>query len=493
MRVEHRSPHADLDYMVRAPLNFETPEGVPVVIREWSLQGLKWPEDAPERPEEGYLAVPFQGVDVRFPVTLEPAPDTREVFFKDLTGRQREVLALFYRALLSGRMVASGDVITSLDTPVDLVPVEETEAEAEAKIGQRRKITQVLRSVVHVVIYVSLFIGVMITIGSNIFNAINRIDVQHGRVVAPVAALSALRPGVVSALQAEAGQVVAAGDVLALIEDPEVVARLKASRVSYAATSDVIKRLEKALKRLEKLARVKDEALRLLEVGLIYEAQISPRGYDALVDRWKQLRRDEPYLATGRDPLEVTARLLRQRLAEENTLLRQHRSTRDGYKARLQAAKIIAPHAGVVQSVLVQPGQYVLSGQPVVEMEDDAPRHVVGWVSEQYAEDLYPGMPAWVRVNTAGTRQEVTGRVSDVRAGDIPNRPGEYGIEVTVQLDGFTNAQLRDALRVGAPVNLSADRQMFAGLRGWMQARADSLWSSDDDKTQTPGARDVQP
>ncbi|MCG7494813.1 HlyD family secretion protein [Thalassobius sp. Cn5-15] len=483
MRVEHRSPHADLDYMVRAPLSLLTPEGEEVVIREWSLQGLKWPESAPPRPDTAHLAVPFQGVDVRFPVTLEAAPDTREVFFKDLTGRQREVLALFYRALLSGRMVASGEVITSLDTPVDLVPVEETEAEAVAKIGQRKKITEVIRTVVHVVIYVALFLGVMATIGTNAFNAVNRIAVQHGRVVAPVAALTALRPGLVRAVEVAPGALVAAGDTLAHIEDPELVSRLRAARIAYSATSAEVKRLEKALARLDKLRGVKDEVLRMVEVGLIYEAQLGPRGFDALRKRWDQLRQKEELLGLERDdltsaqdPLEVTHRLLSARLNDQVTELRQQRSIRDGYKARINAAKLIAPYDGVVQAVLVQPGQYVLSGQPVVEMEDDAPRHVVGWVDAKYAEDLFPGMPALVGVNPDGIAQQVTGRIRDVRAGDIPNRPGEYGIEVTVQINGFTNAELRQDLRVGAPVSILADRQMLSGLRGWMGALAGPLF-----------------
>jgi multidrug resistance efflux pump len=453
---------------------FETPEGVPVVISEWSLQGMKWPEEAPERPETGYLAVPFQGVDVRFPVRLDPAPDTREVFFKDLTGRQREVMALCYRALLSGRMVASGDVITSLDTPVDLVPVEETEAEAEAKIGQRRKITEVIRTVVHVVIYVALFLGVMVTIGTNAFQAVNRIAIHHGRVVAPVAGLNALRPGVVGAVAVSPGQSVAAGDVLVEIEDPELAARLKAARIEYAATQKQISRLDKALQRLEKLRGVKDETLRMVEVGLLYEAHLGARGFDALHRRWQDLLAEDATLAAARDPLEVTDRLLRAQLSDLKVELRQNRSTRDGYKARIAAASLIAPYDGVVQAVLVQPGQYVLSGQPVIDMEDDAPRHVLGWVDAKYAEDLFPGMPAFVGVNARGEARQVAGRISDVRAGDIPNRPGEYGIAVTVQIEGFSTAELRQDLRVDAPVSIMADRQMFAGVRGWFTA----LWSN---------------
>ena len=93
------------------------------------MAGLVWPEDAPDCPKTGTLSIPFQGVDVRFPVRLFKQENEGLVSLEGLSGRQRETLALFYRSLLSGKMASSGDVITRLDTPVDLVPMEQTEEE----------------------------------------------------------------------------------------------------------------------------------------------------------------------------------------------------------------------------------------------------------------------------------------------------------------------------------------------------------------------------
>lgn len=468
MRVEHTAPSPDLDYKVRATLTFETPAGERVAIEEWSLKGLKWPDDSPDRPETGVLSVPFQGIDVRFPVQLEPAPDTAEIFFKDLTGRQREALAIFYRSLLSGRMVSSGDVITSLDTPIDLVPIEETEAEAEVKIGHRWRFANLVRSVLHVSIYSAMCFGVIAIIGSNVFNAVNRIDIQHGRVIAPVGVLAALQSGQVTEVHAASGDIVAVGDLLVTIEDPEIAAKLKSARVIYSNTSAQLKQVEKALARLEKLRSVKDEALRLHEVRLVFEAHLGLKGFRDLVQQWQRLRDQGSELALSRDPLEVTHRLLLQETLELRRLMKRQRSSRDGYKASLKTAQIVATQDGVLRDILVRPGQFVLRGQPVVEVEDDAPRQAVGWVSEKYAETIYAGMPASLGFNTRGQSTEVQGRVSHVRAGDIPNRPGEYGIEVTVSVDGLSNAALRQALPIGAPVNLEADRLMLAGLRRWV-------------------------
>lgn len=510
MRVEHTSPSPDLDYKVRANLTFETPDGARITIEEWSLKGLKWPVDSDQCdgesnredtrdagdgtsvvvPESGFLSIPFQGIDVRFPVQLEPAPDTAEIFFKNLTGRQRETLAIFYRSLLSGRMVSSGEVITSLDTPIDLVPIEETEAEAEAKIGPRWRFANLVRSIVHVAVYMTLCFGVLGVIGSNVFNAVNRIDIQHGRVVAPVGILAALQSGQVTEVHAAPGDMVAAGDLLVTIEDPDLAAKLKSVRVTYANVSSDLDLVEKGLARLDKLRGVKDEALRINEVGLLFEAHLGLKGFQDIVQTWQRLRDQSSDLALSRDPLEVTHRLLLQDAIELRRDLRRHRSTRDGYKAALMTARIVAAQDGVLSDVLVQPGQFVLRGQPVVEIEDDAPRHAVGWVSEKFAETIYPGMPATLGYNAMGNADSVTGRVSAVRAGDIPNRPGEYGIEVTVSIEGLTNAELRQALRVGAPVNLDADREMLAGPRRWVRDTWQRVFGSDPETAATTGGGD---
>ena len=159
MKVCHQTPGSGLDWKVRAPLIVETPSGATVAIAQWSLAGLDWPEDVPECPATGTLSVPFQGVDIRFPVRLAKG-GAGIVHLEGLSGRQRETLALFYRSLLSGRMASSGDVITSLDTPVDLVPMDETEDE------QVRKPMRLLPRPVRVAFHVITYLLVVNNVGS---------------------------------------------------------------------------------------------------------------------------------------------------------------------------------------------------------------------------------------------------------------------------------------------------------------------------------------
>ena len=93
---------SDLSFQVRAPLGLELATGDVVRVTNWSLNSLEFPHDADVLPTQGVLSIPFQGVDIRFPVRFAPGSDERELVFEGLTGRQRETLAVFYRSILSG-------------------------------------------------------------------------------------------------------------------------------------------------------------------------------------------------------------------------------------------------------------------------------------------------------------------------------------------------------------------------------------------------------
>ncbi|CAN0182269.1 unnamed protein product, partial [Chrysoparadoxa australica] len=205
MRVHHQPPDPTTEPMVTAPLLFEKPCGASVTIQNWSLAALVWPEDAGDAPKTGTLNVPFQGVDVRFPVRLKPAPDRpQEQCLSGLSGRQRETLALFYRSLLSGKMASSEEVITSLDTPLDLVPMEETESEKAAT--EKSSAMQAFRAVANVVIYVAVAMLIVGVVGQNILSNLNRIDIQHGRVAKVTSEVLALADGEVRYIHAQPGK-----------------------------------------------------------------------------------------------------------------------------------------------------------------------------------------------------------------------------------------------------------------------------------------------
>ncbi len=86
---------SDLAYMVRAPLRLELQSGEVVDVREWSQAGLTYPLDTDVLPKRGFLVIPFQGVELRFEVNFSQGAGPRDLLFKDLTGRQREVIRVF--------------------------------------------------------------------------------------------------------------------------------------------------------------------------------------------------------------------------------------------------------------------------------------------------------------------------------------------------------------------------------------------------------------
>ena len=60
-----------------------------------------------------------------------------------------------YRNLLTGKMATTADMITSLDTPVDLVPMGETDEERDRNSGGKTR--RWLRSAFSLLAYVALF------------------------------------------------------------------------------------------------------------------------------------------------------------------------------------------------------------------------------------------------------------------------------------------------------------------------------------------------
>jgi hypothetical protein len=174
MEVRHEAPIPDTLFRVTAPLIVGFGDGTWLRVNQWNLRGLYDARLAECTLDEVMLSVPFQGVGIFFEVTLVPGEGTDEFLFRDLTGRQRETLALFYRNLLSGRMAVTDEIITSLDTPVDLVPMEETEIEKQ--LGKAARAPRPLRAAASILVYVLIFVLVFSYLGSL---ALDRLSTLH--------------------------------------------------------------------------------------------------------------------------------------------------------------------------------------------------------------------------------------------------------------------------------------------------------------------------
>lgn len=468
MIIGHESPKPELSWLVQAPLFIETPGQESVKIDRWSLSGFEWPKLAGACPETGILTVPFQGIDIRFPVRLGFDKDTSNATFHDLSSRQRETLALFYRALLSGRMASSADIITSLDTPLDLVPLQETDADMAVAI--KHPPPRILRIALNVMTYLIMAVLIVGVLGNNIFSHLDRIDIRHGRVLAPTSMVVAPRDGYVKAILTRPGASVQAGDIMLKLHNPVLSGSLQKAEVDLELAKDDLANLNAAVAELMQLRSVSHPLTRLSHARQIHLQYLGGKGFENLRTQWVALRGQDPELAKKFDPLEVTIDLLLAQINRHKREVETRQLERNSRVELLQSAHVFAQSTGIVREILVQPGQYLRPNDPVILFETDSPRVAIGWVSERFSETIYIGMPAHIGLNQAGNRKGLSGTVVDVMAGDDPERPGEFGIIVTVAAQGLEADELRGVLREGAPVNLSAERQIYQRLRGWIVA-----------------------
>lgn len=473
LKIRHQPAGSDLSWTVQAPLTFEAPSGQVVRIDAWSLAGLSWPKEAGKCPQTGQLSVPFQGVDVRFPVRLTQPDSESFVEFSGLSGRQRETLALFYRALLSGRMASSEDVITSLDTPVDLVPMEETEEEKEESTKGRWPTP--IRVVLHVVLYAMVALTVATILGTSLFNSFTRINVQHGRVVAPIAEHLPASEGFVKSISVKAGEAVVAGQVLVRLKDPEAQGKLALARSKLAHEQNELLSITRTLEALTSYHSVEAPDTRASAMRLAYTRFVGDRGFDTLWDRWRTEQATSPAQSVAQDPFVFAVARLKEVEAAQLAKVRGLRAARDAQKDAISLSHVRAPSDGLVHEVLVRKGQPYDYNDLAVVFEGDAPRVAQGWVSERFAETIFVGMPASIGINTAGRKKTLAGKVTDVAAGADPRRPGEFGIIVTVTPTNLSAQETKSALRKDAPVNLQVRRP-------WAQrmiSRVKTLWSRD--------------
>lgn len=388
------------------------------------------------------------------------------VTLEGLSGRQRETLALFYRSLLSGKMASSGEVITSLDTPVDLVPMEQTEAEQS---GQPVKfVPRPIRVMFNVATYLLIAAMVVGIVGSNIFTNLDRIDIQHGRVLAPMQEQFPTQGGFVQSVEVKPGQHVAAGDIMIRLTDPEIDAALQRLDAQIAVAQREEAQINAGLQELDAQLVSDNTSYRIAVAAKQYTTFIADGDFDDIRQQWLSIRGREPALSASFDPVRVVITLLEEERARRTAVVHGMNADRLAQNEIRDRIHIRAPSDGLVQEVLVRSGQVFDDNTTGVVFEAAEPRITVGWISERFAETVFIGMPATIGLNEDGKKVQLIGVVTDVRAGDHPERPGEFGIIVSVAAKGLSTEAARQRLRLGAPVNLDAKRQLGKGIKTWV-------------------------
>lgn len=442
VRIDHERPAPDTEPLVIAPLVVALPDGRRLTARKWSLSGIRDAVLSGENLTDARLMIPFQGIEVGFPVRLTPSADGSFWAFEDLTGRQREALGLFYRNLMTGRMAATEEVITALDTPVDLVPMGETEEEKAAGLAKVKP--RALRVVWNLFYYTLLLVVVGGYLGSMVWKRLDHVPLSNARYVAPYVQLVAPSAGFVAQVVAPTGTDVEAGALLIRMTDPEAEAGLAEIR-GLIAQAEL--RLAQAEARLN---------AHLADRPAGRAAALDPVQFDTGIS-----------LAPGdfhdiRERLEQDLRMIEMEL-------RALRGERGRLREKSRALEVLAPSAGRVDRVLVAETSYQRIATPLLVFETAVPRQVLGWLDASEAAHVWQGMRASIRYSIAGETRTAAATVTAIEAGTDPMRPDAYGLVVYLELSDLTLADTRTLLPHNAAVDVRLHRdlaQRWFGIGG---------------------------
>lgn len=479
MKMRHDRPMPEQSYEVAAPLRLQLQSGETVFIPRWSLEGFKYPDSADILPRNGILVIPFQGVDIRFPVELAAGAQPGFLCFVGLSGRERETLAVFYRSLLSGRMASTEDMITSLDTPVDLVPMEETEVERSTAV--RGRIPRLFRILWNFMVYAVLAFLVFGLMGGHIASLLDRIDVDRGRVVAPMVDHLAPAEAFVREIRVAPGDHVRAGDVLIVLGAPNLDDAVAAARQAADLGARALARAEAALREL-RLAMGEPDGTALpvtarLALAARLQAQFFSDGDTAQMNRlWLSLRDIDPEVAPRFSPDRVIAERLAALIRQRRLALMDLRETLAHRKARRDAARVIALTDGTVHAMPVHLAQHIEEGSLAVQIEEHRPRTMLGWVSSDVADSVHLGQRVSITFANGAEILSVEGRIDAVRAGPDPGQPNAFGQLVTVRASDMDVAALRATFPVDAPVDLIIHRDRFTRYVDLVRGIGAVLW-----------------
>ncbi|GGE08849.1 Multidrug resistance efflux pump [Gemmobacter megaterium] len=441
MEVRHEPPSAETMFRLRAPLHVGFPDGQAVKVSDWSLKALYTP-DLDGRDLDGLmLSIPFQGAGVYFPIELEKGEAENEYLFRNLTGRQRETLALFYRNLMSGRMSSTADMITALDSPVDLVPMGETDAErqaGEARVGSRRS-----RALVNLAYYGALFALVAGFLGMVAWNRFSTVPVLSAHVAAATSQIVAPVTGYVRELPVPAGTKAQDGDVIVRLDDQDALRLLAEAETAEAETAQMLIATE---------ARLAAHAAQATEARAAFRGGIE--------------RFDQGVSVNTGDYHDVRLKLEAEANAQRAEIERL-KGRIASFRERAEATALIAPGPGTVLEHLIRPFDMVRPGDPLVLFELDEPRSIVAHLPASSVLKIWPGMRADIAYMRDGERFGVQGAVQRIV---VDGRGASQLLVATITVPGLGVEDSRRLFVEGMPVFVALKPEHLSHwLQGWRQ------------------------
>lgn len=438
--------------------------GETLKIKGLSSEGLRLNGEISVLPGGGDLRIPFQGYEITVPVAFKKGKPSDFLTFGALESRARQMITLFHQGILTGDMASAEKVISRLDTPVDLIPMEE-------EAGDVQQMSPRWRPLVWGLLYALLALTVFSTLAGRVWSLVDTLPLSTAHVVAPFESLLGQDDGYVSDIRVVPGQEVKAGDVLVVISTPESAATVDQLRSDIDLAE---RRLERVKKDLAAFLARRDRTEKALQAEV--ERAIAERGPLESLDEEDMgyVNRRIERLTTFQNapwPLEQSQiRMHRELLNEvdrETETLKQLRRALGREKAAAQGLNIVAATDGIVTAVHVLPGQFLRRGMPAVDLEQDAPRQVEGMIPTNRASQVYIGMPVRIKLRTPEGARSIDAVVSGFGPADPESFQGTEGIVVELTPTELDVGEARGLLRPGAPVNVKASLGRLDWLKFW--------------------------
>ncbi len=290
-------------------------------------------------------------------------------------------------------------------------------------------------------------------------------------------------------LHVREGESVQPGQKLAEIESPELASRLQQERATLLALRSDASRLALALRQQN---QTDDQQIELLQVrqeaasrGLERAERLHDEGLLNVLDL--EAARDELTiqtleLAQARRNRSLQGEMREFELSDARARAERQQLVVAEVERQYEELTLRAPFEGLVATVEAEDRDAVIAGQPLIGVVDLSDLEVEINIPEAYADEVQPGLDAWVQLGGASIGARVTRVAPEVRNGQVEGR--------LAFADG-TPAGLRQNQRLSTRIVLDHRADALMVPRGpWLESQAGRrVWVVDGELAQS---REVQ-
>ena len=298
----------------------------------------------------------------------------------------------------------------------------------------------------------------------------------EGRVIAANSpTLYAVSAGTVD-LKVVAGDSVKAGDLLAVVESPELRSRLAQETATLASLEGEARRSALDARLAQSNASKLLDQARVEQVSAARELQRLQRGFDGgavpqveLAKAEDMVKRTTIGLSHARDDATLQGASASLDASNKVSLAMRQSAVVEELRRQIDALNIRAPFDGQVGQVFVSPRQNVAVNVPVLSVVDLTQLEVEIKVPESFARDLAIGMPAQLTSNNRTVEANVAAVAPEVVNGEVSAR-----IRFS---KGQQPPELRQNQRMSARILLDTRRNVLMVERGpALDTAASTAW-----------------